>query len=148
MEKTWILIANGERARCFERHASDHSLIELTDFVFPRARLSGGDPTGAAGKGHGRTGHAGTQFEPKTQSDEKAHAGFARELAEYLNDALAAQRYSALVLIASSTMLGEIKPLLSVAASKALKRSVASDLTHFTGLELKKSVDHAMALPD
>ena len=143
MEKTWILIANGERARCFERHAPDHSLIELTDFVFPRTRLtgeaSGGDLTGAAGKGHGRTGHAGTQ--------DKARTNFAQELANYLNDAVAAQRCNSLVLIASSPMLGEIKPLLSPAASKALQRSVASDLTQFTGLELKKSVDHALALP-
>lgn len=151
MEKTWILIANGERARCFERHAPDHSLIELTDFVFPRTRLTGvaggGDLTGAAGKGHGRTGHAGTQFEPHTEARDKARANFAEDLANYLNDAVAAQRCNSLVLIASSPMLGEIKPLLSPAASKALQRSVASDLTQFTGLELKKSVDHALALP-
>ena len=44
--------------------------------------------------------------------------------------------------------LGDIKPLLNPAAGKALKRIVASDLTQFTGLELKKSVDRAMALPD
>ncbi len=35
MEKTWILIANAERARCFERHAMDHSLTELADFCIP-----------------------------------------------------------------------------------------------------------------
>ena len=65
MAKTWILIANAERARCFERHAADHSLTELMDFVHPHSSLNGqaggGDLTGAAGKGHGRTGHAGTQ---------------------------------------------------------------------------------------
>ncbi|HSN80642.1 MAG TPA: host attachment protein [Rhodoferax sp.] len=151
MEKTWILIANGERARCLERHASDHSLTELRDFVHPHASLAGaaggGDLTGAAGKGHGRTGHAGTQFEPRTEAQDKARAGFAKELADYLNNAVAAQRCSSLMLIASSPMLGEIKPLLSPAASKALTRSVASDLTHLTGLELRRSVDHALALP-
>ena len=31
----------------------------------------GGDLTGAAGKGHGRTGHAGTQFEPQTRQRTK-----------------------------------------------------------------------------
>ncbi|HEX5697973.1 MAG TPA: host attachment protein [Rhodoferax sp.] len=150
MEKSWILIANGERARCFER-APDHSLTELSDFVHPHASLAGaaggGDLTGAAGKGHGRTGHAGTQFEPRTEAQDKARAGFAKELADYLNDAVATQRCSALVLIASSQMLGEIKPLLSQAASKTLTRSVASDLTQFTGPELKKHVDHALTLP-
>jgi len=142
MEKIWILIANGERARCFERHASDHSLTELTDFVFPHTRLAGED-----NKGHGRTGHAGTQFEPHTEAQHKARADFADGLANYLNDAVAAQRCNSLVLIASSPMLGAIKPLLSLAASKALQRSVASDLTQFSGLELKKSVDHALAQP-
>lgn len=53
-----------------------------------------------------------------------------------------------MVLITSSKMLGEIKPLLNLAASAALKRSIASDLTQFTGLELRKSVNHALALPD
>lgn len=152
MEKTWILIANSERARCFERQPSDHSLTELTDFVFPHASLGGqaggGDLTGAAGKGHGRTGHAGTQFEPKTQVEDKARASFARQLADYLNDAVAGKRCSSVVLIASSKVLGEIKPLLNLAASNALKRSIASDLTQFTGLELKKSVDRALELPD
>src|SRR5690348_6440974 len=68
MEKTWVLIANAARAKCFERHGRDHSLTELADFVHPHVPLSKktgkGDLTGAAGKGHGRTAHAGTQFEP------------------------------------------------------------------------------------
>lgn len=151
MDKTWILIANSERARCFER-APDHTLTELTDFVFPHASLGGAaggsDLTGAAGKGHGRTGHAGTQFEPKTQVEEKARDSFARQLADYLNDAVTGKRCSSVVLIASSKMLGEIKSLLNLTASAALKRSIASDLTQFTGLELRKSVDRALELPD
>ncbi|MDP1528007.1 host attachment protein [Rhodoferax sp.] len=151
MEKTWILIANSERARCFERQPSDHSLTELTDFVFPHASLGGqaggSDLTGAAGKGHGRTGHAGTQFEPKTQVDDKARTNFARQLADYLNDAVAGKRCSSIVLIASSKVLGEIKPLLNLAASNALAHSIASDLTQFAGPELRKHVDRALELP-
>jgi protein required for attachment to host cells len=151
MEKNWILIANGERARCFERQGPNHSLTELSDFVHPHASLSGlaggGYLTGAAGKGHGRTGHAGTQFEPRTEAHDKALGSFARQLADYLNDAVATQRCSKLVLIASSPMLGELKPFLSQAAHNALTRSVASDLTQFTGPELKKHVDRALELP-
>ena len=84
MEKTWVLIANAERARCFERHATDHALTELIDFVHPHASLigkaGGSDLTGAAGKGHGRTGHAGTQFEPRTEAHAKERASFARQI--------------------------------------------------------------------
>lgn len=152
MEKTWILIANAERARCFERHGADHSLTELSDFVHPQASLEGqaggGDLTGAAGKGHGRTGHAGTQFEPHTEAHAKERASFARQLADHLNEGIAGQQCHAIVLIATSPMLGEIRPCLSPAADKAVKRSVASDLTRYQGLDLKKRIDDALQLPD
>ncbi|MDO8250121.1 MAG: host attachment protein [Rhodoferax sp.] len=154
MEKTWILIANAERARCFERHATDHSLTELTDFVHPYpqtniiSETSPGDRSGDAGKGHGRTGHAGTQFESHTEPHAKERGIFARQLADYLNKGVEEHRCSALVLIATSAMLGELRPCLSSAADKMLSRCVTSDLTHYTGPELKERINHALALPD
>jgi protein required for attachment to host cells len=152
MEKTWILIANAERARCFERLGKDHALTELADFVHPHTSLAdaaeGGDLTGAAGKGHGRTGHAGTQFEPHTEPHAKERGSFARRLADYLNTEVSEQRCRGLVLIASSPMLGEIRPLLSSDASKLLRHCVTSDLTRYQGAELKERVDHALRLPD
>lgn len=152
MERTWILIANAERARCFERHATDHSLTELSDFVHPHASLSGqasgGDLTGAAGKGHGRTGHAGTQFEPHTEAHAKERASFARQLADYLNEGVAGKCCNALVLIATSPMLGELRPCLSRAADKLVQRCVVSDLTCYQGPELNKRIDDALRLPD
>lgn len=151
MRTTWILISDAHRARCFERDNASHSLAELADFVYPQKTVAqvarGGDLTGAAGKGHGRTGHAGTQFEPQTGEHAKARASFAHQLAHYLNQAVAAHECPALVLIASSPMLGELRPLLSVAAQKVLTRCVASDLTHFSGPELKERVTRALQLP-
>ena len=152
MHKTWILITDARRARFFERHAGNHALTELADFVYPHPTLvsqaGGGDLTGAAGKGHGRTAHAGTQFEPRTEAHAKERGGFARQLAAYLNQGVAEQRCNELVLIASSPMLGELKPCLSSAAQKLLKSCVPSDLTHYTGSELQERVDQALQLPD
>jgi len=151
MKKTWILIANASRARLLERRSADHALIELADFVYPAKNLideaAGGDLTGAAGKGHGRTGHAGTQFEPHTEVKDKARANFARQLADYLNQGVTEQRCEALLLIASSPMLGEIKPLLSSAASSILERAVAGDLTRYQHAELQERVERALQLP-
>ena len=151
MEKTWILITDAHRARCFERKAADHSLHELADFVHAKNKLAteaaGGDLTGEAGKGHGRTGHAGTQFEPHTEVQDKERNTFARELADYLNTGVAQQRCNALVIMATSPMLGDLKPHLSPAADKVLKRCITSDLTHYTGPELKQRVDLAMQPP-
>jgi len=50
--------------------------------------------------------------------------------------------------IAPSPMLEDLKPCLNQAAEKVLKRCIANDLTHYTGPELKKRVDHALELPD
>jgi protein required for attachment to host cells len=153
MQKTWILVTDARRARCFERHGADLLLTELADFVYPHARLAsvagdGGDLTGAAGKGHGRTGHAGTQFEPHTDVAAKERSSFASQLAAYLNEGTAQHKCDALALIATSPMMGEIKSTLSPAADKLLKRCVVSDLTHYKGPELEERIHHALELPD
>lgn len=143
MEITWVLVANGERARCLERHATSHALTELVDFVHPHASL-----TEAAAKGHGRTGHAGTQFEPRTEADDKARGEFAKQLAAYLNGGIEAHRFNVLVLIATSPMLGDIESRLSGAAKKALRRRVTKDFTRYVGADLKSRVDEALQLPN
>lgn len=152
MDKTWILVADAARARCFERHARDHSLTELADFVFPQRKLGdelgAGDLTGAAGKGHGRIGHSGRQFEPRTELHAKERGTFARQLADHLNTAVAEQRCNRLMLIASQAMLGELKPCLSVAAEKALQRCITRDLTRYQGPELQQRINEALQLPD
>jgi protein required for attachment to host cells len=152
MDKTWILIANGHRARCFERVPPGHALSELSDFVFPQTdALKPGaeeDRSGDAGKGHGRTGHAGTQFEPRTETHAKQRASFARQLADHINQAVSTKKCSAVVLIAPSAMLGQIRPALSPAARLALRNCVDSDLTRYQGADLKERVDHALRLPD
>lgn len=148
MEKTWVLIANSERAYCFERASTDHSLTQLADFTHRHQRLSGsvreGDLTGAAGKGHGRTAHAGTQFEPHTDVLAKERAAFARQIASYINDGVAQKRCASLVLIVTSPMLGELRSCLDEAAKKLLRASVVGDLTRFAGAELQSRVDNAI----
>jgi protein required for attachment to host cells len=151
MDNTWILIANSERARCFERSQPDHTLTELADFTHVRAALGGQsastDLNGAAGKGHGRTGHAGTQFEPHTDAHAKERRQFAHELASYLNTAVDEHRCHRLVMIASSPMLGELTPLLHSTTEKIVQTRVASDLTTYQGPDLVARVNRALELP-
>ena len=73
---------------------------------------------------HGRTGHAGTQFEPHTEGHAKERASFAHQLADYLNEEVTGQR------------------------CKGLRSSVASDLTSYVGPELKKRLNHALRLSE
>jgi protein required for attachment to host cells len=95
----------------------------------------------------GRTGHAGTQFEPHTSAQEKERSGFALQLAKYLNEGIAARKCDALVLITTSPMLGELRLHLSDAAQKKLRNCVAGDLTHYEGADLDARVNQALQLP-
>jgi protein required for attachment to host cells len=127
MTRTWVLIADSHRGRLFERQARGHALLELADFVYPNDRA---------------TGHAGTQFEPHTDLRAKDRRLFSQLLAAHLNDGVASQQYSALVLIAPGPMLGDLR--LNVSAGNALRYSVDGDLTHFEGTELQQRVDQAL----
>ena len=148
MTRTWVLIADSHRARVFERQASQHALIELADFVYPSTHAMGNGQDkpidGDRSKGHGRTGHAGTQFEPQTDLPTKDRRVFSQLLAAHLNDGVASQQCNALVLIAPGPMLGELRPRLSVSAGHALRHTVVSDMTHFEGQELEERVDKVL----
>lgn len=153
MKKTWILVANARHARFFETEAGPGvlALEERAGFVYPHSsrasETDAGDRGGDAGKGHGRTAHSGTQFEPKTSVEEKERKNFARQLADYVNRGVGEQRCDRLVLITSSQVLGELRPLLSPAAEKLLYRSVSADLTQYQGEELRRRVAEVLAPP-
>ena len=152
MHTTHILIANAQRARYFERHLPDHSLIELADFAHTTSTLPQrthdlhvSHTSEDTGKGHGRTGHAGTQFEPHTEAQDKERRSFARQLADYINHEVTEKRCAALVLIATAPMLGDMQPLLSYEALQVLRKKISKDFSHFSGVELKRHVDAALS---
>ena len=150
MPITWILVTDARHARLFERAAHSQSLSEVTDFVYPYSEAAREDPGnrhGGAAKGHGRTAHSGTQFEPRTEADDKARNSFARQLADYLNQGVATRRCDEVALIASSQMLGALRPFLSASLAERVRHSVATDLTHFEGEELRSRILEAISQP-
>jgi protein required for attachment to host cells len=146
MKTTWILIANAHRARCFARQQGEHGLVELADFVNPRVEQ--GILKEQRSKGHGRTGHAGTQFEASTNAQTKQRHDFAKRLADYLNRGVNDHLCDSLVLIATSPMLGELRPCLTDAAGKMLEQCIAGDFTSYLGPDLESRVERALALPN
>jgi protein required for attachment to host cells len=126
-------------------------LTELEDFVHPSARQMdrevSGDRAGHVEKGQGESGHGSTQLEPRTTLREKAHEQFARELASHIDAALMQHQCKSWVLIASNPFLGALKAQLSQHAKKAMRSSVPSDLTSYSGPDLMRRVNEALSLP-
>lgn len=139
----WVLVANAARARCFERNDHNHALRELASFVHPQSRQKGSALADDRG-GLVHKGVASTQYQPHTDVHKKEHEAFARELAQYLDDAVLAHRCSGLVLLASSAFLGEIRSHLGSSTVPRVKAGIALDLTSFTGAELEQRVTEAL----
>ena len=108
MAYTWILVANGQRARVVQHDRSQQAFAELAGFIYPAA------------------------------APEKAHSRFARKLAEYVNHGLARQRCDHIALVATGPMLGALQPRLSPAARSHLLGSVEADFTRCQDAELQQ----------
>jgi len=145
MKRMWILVANASRALCYERVAGAEELNRLADFHDPLGRSKGieleTDRAGYEGGGHG---HSGAAYAPRMDSRTKEHEVFARGLAGYLNEAIAAHRCEEIAIVASNPFLGEVKSHLDPQSTKALTKIVARDLTSFAGEELQRRLREAL----
>jgi len=148
---TWILVADGSRARLFEQErADDRRLAQLQSWANPALRLRA-ESLAFRNLGRASKGHTGTvSFEPRTSLKEREHDRFAHELAQHLADGVRGGRCDALVLIASNSMLGAIRQALPAQAAKRVQWSAAVDLTRLDGRELRERIEalRPPALPE
>lgn len=137
MKPTWIVIADGSRARLFEQTQAVEQWRELRAWVNPAARLRteslAFDQLGRASKGH----LGATSYEPRTSPRQREHRRFAHELARHLDLGVRSGQCDSLVLIASNTLLGELRQALPAQAAKRVHWSAPVDLTAFSGRELQ-----------
>jgi protein required for attachment to host cells len=145
MKTAWILVANASKGLCFERSDGVADLKLLAEFVDPLGRSKGSDlASDRSGYESTGRGHGSAAFTPRTDSRTKEHDSFARRLAGYLNDGIAAHRCDTLAILASNPFLGEVKTHLDSQSTKALASAVAKDLTSFAGDELRRRIDQAL----
>lgn len=139
----WVLVANAARARSFARDPENNAMRELRSFVHPASRLKGealADDRG--GKVHKSV--MSTQYAPHTDPHDKEHEQFARELAQYLEEAALAHQYPGLALIASPAFLGELRAHLGPATQALVRAGVPLDLSTYEGRELEHRVAQAL----
>ena len=130
MKPQWILVANASLARLFSRDSPTDPLVSLATMEHPESRLKGSE-LAKDRPGHEATDHSsgGNRYEPRSDVRRKEHQRFAREIAQRLDAALAADEFSALWIFASSPFLGELKAQLSDAVDKRVQLALDSDLT-------------------
>jgi protein required for attachment to host cells len=141
MKPTWILVADGSRARLFEQERPRRRLRQIQAWVHPQTRLRAEslayDDLGRASKGHAGT----VSFSPRTSLKDREHQRFAHALVQALDEGVRGGRCDALVLIASNSMLGLIRQALPTQAAKRVLWSAPVDLTRLDGRELEARID-------
>jgi len=148
MDTTWILVADGSRARLFsaskiptpwilldefEHSESRAKTIELDPTERGRQKSSFGVGNRAAGSGAASSRAA---MEPKTAPRRVEQIHFAQQLKDRLSDGLRHGAYSQLVLVAPPRFLGQLKAMLDPAVSKCVVRTVDKDYTKSNVAEL------------
>lgn len=144
---TWVLIADGARARVLAQArpfealapAFEEELIGTT----AQSKEIASDRPGRSFDSAGQGRHA---MEPPTDPQRYAKFAFARELAERLEEAAHAHRFAKLVLVAAPKTLGDLRDLLPDAVRAKVVAEIDKDLTKVPLRELPKHLDSVLKL--
>lgn len=138
MPNTWILVADGARARLFELAAKSAQLTELDCFVNPQGRMHDHDLTTdrrpLVDEGATTVRHA---MEPHTSLRDKTAERFARLLGEALERGRTEGRYEHVVLVAPPRFLGVLRDGLGEGVSGHVAAEIHRDLTALPAREVR-----------
>lgn len=143
MSNTWILVADGARARLFELATKDAKLSEVDCFVNPDGRVHESALTTErrplVDEGATTVRHA---LEAHTSLRAKSAERFARLLGEALEPGREQGRYDNLVLVAPPRFLGVLRGGLGERVCEHIRAEIHRDFTTLPGDQVR------MRLPD
>ena len=131
--KTWILIADGARARIVEHDGPGTGLKPALSFEYAASHAPTRDfGTDKPGRGMGRDGGSHHTKDSKVDWHTFEKHLFAIELAKELGKAQSKGAFDDLVLVAPPKTLGELRTALGPGVKKQVAAEVGKDLTHLS----------------
>jgi protein required for attachment to host cells len=126
---TWILIADGSRAKIFQAAAKGKIQMksELSSPHLPSRDMASDRP----GRAFDSTGQARHAMQPPSDPHEKAESDFLRSLAKQLEESRQKKEFDKLVVVAAPRALGTLRGIFPGPLASAVTREVAHDLTWF-----------------
>ena len=138
MKTKLIVVADQSRARIFKTDATAAPLIEIETLTHSEGRLHDRDLTSdLPGRIQG-SGHIAHAFEQATDPKQHEIDIFAHRLAHYLEDALNAQQYTQLLIIAEPTLLGWLRNCLPERIKKTICFEAVKNITSLSPEEIRK----------
>jgi protein required for attachment to host cells len=144
---TWILIADGARARIFANLGPGKGIAPVEGGVFksdhaPNRDLASDRP-GRTFESADVTRHA---IDPAQDPHRELKRAFAVRLAEYIEERLVENAFSRLVLVAPPVTLGDLRAVLSKPVRERVSAELDNDLTNTPVEELPKHLATVMAV--
>jgi protein required for attachment to host cells len=152
MPTTWILIADGARARLLEQERKSRHFNPTSEQEFFGSRAQSkeiaSDDRGRSfdSAARGQPGDVGTGghrhgMEPRTDPQRYAEYAFARDLSDHLEKAANEHRFDRLVLVAAPKALGDLRDLLPKTVHGKIVAEIDKDLTNVPTRDLGKHLD-------
>jgi len=144
MNTTWILAADGTRARFFES-LDGKEVHELDDMINAHGRDAKRDiNTDREGSWHGG-GTAGSKlaghaYEKDVDPLKHEETRFAQDIGEFLDKASMEHKFDKLCVIAPPEFMGRLRENMGQHARDAIKEELVKDITWFSEAEVEKYV--------
>jgi protein required for attachment to host cells len=144
---TWILIADGARARIFANHGPGKGIEVVEGATFdadhrPDREIMSDKP-GRSFESVGETRHA---IQPHHDPHRELKRAFSERLAAMLEEKLAAKAYDRVVLVAPPVTLGDLRAALSEHVRAAVYAELDKDLTKTPMAELPQHLGAVLAV--
>jgi protein required for attachment to host cells len=144
---TWVLVADGARAKPFLPDRPGQGLVEVPDTGLEVAHAPTRDINAdRPGRTFDRGGEGRHAKEPPTDPHREAKRKFARQVAELLQDGLNRGAYDRLVLVAPPQALGDLRGQLGKAVQAKVSGELGKDLTHLPVHELPQHIGAVLAV--
>ncbi len=134
-KKTWILVADGARARIFIKKHKTLNNVMGQDFVGENLKDSeaGTDKPGRAYESSNPARHA---YQPRTDWHQHQKELFAKELCEIIEKANEGSEFDELIIISPPKTLGDIREHLGKKALAKVTAEITKDITKLSEHQL------------
>lgn len=145
--RTWILLADGTRARIVCNTGPGKGLAEVRGMEFAGENLRPGDiMADRPGRTFDSAGAHRHAMEPPSDPQREAKRSFAADLVAMLQNQLQAQAFDRLVLVAAPATLGDIRKTLPKSLQAVVYGEVSKNLVHVPNAELESHLGDVMAV--
>ena len=144
---TWILIADGARARIVVNNGPGKGVRQLEGADFRTDHPPSGEMlTDRPGRTFDSAGSGRHAMEAHGDPHRAAKQSFAAMLAEFLDDQLHDKRFDRLVVVAPAQPLGDLRAAFSEQVRTLTTAELVKDLTHVTTGDLPEHLSEVLAV--